>query len=72
MTPEENYEIIGITVNGEEWPFEANADGTYKMPQFENMAEDKHVEVTFSLKDQKIVINKHRRRKWTDTARSNI
>ena len=58
MTPEENYEIIGITVNGEEWPFESNTDGTYKMPQFENMTEDKHVEVTFSLKDQKIVINK--------------
>ena len=58
MTPEENYEIIGITVNGEEWPFEANTDGTYKMPQFENITEDKHVEVTFSLKDQKIVINK--------------
>ena len=53
MTPEENYEIIGITVNGEEWPFESNTDGTYKMPQFENMTEDKHVEVTFSLKDQR-------------------
>ena len=58
MTPEENYEIIGITVNGEEWPFEENSDGTYTMPQFENMTEDKHVEVTYSLKDNKIIINK--------------
>ena len=58
MTPDENYEIIGITVNGEEWPFEKNSDGTYTMPQFENMTEDKHVEVTYSLKDNKIIINK--------------
>ena len=58
MTPDENYEIIGITVNGEEWPFEANEDGTYTMPQFTNMTEDKHVEVTYSLKDNKIIINK--------------
>ena len=58
MTPDENYEIIGITVNGEEWPFEENPDGTYTMPTFENMTEDKHVEVTYSLKDNKIIINK--------------
>ena len=58
MTPDENYEIIGITVNGEEWPFTANEDGTYTMPAFENMTEDKHVEVTYSLKDNKIIINK--------------
>ena len=58
ITPDENYEIIAITINGEEYPFTANPDGTYQMPQFENMIEDKHIEVTFSLKDQKIIINK--------------
>ncbi len=58
MTPDENYEIIGITVNEKEWPFEANEDGTYKMPAFENMTEDKHVVVTYALKDNKIIINK--------------
>ena len=58
MTPDENYEIIGITVNGEEWSFEEAEDGTYTMPAFENMTEDKHVEVTYSLKDNKIIINK--------------
>ena len=58
MTPEENYEIIGITVNGEEWPFEEAEDGTYTMPAFENMTEDKHVEVTYSLKDNKIIIKR--------------
>ncbi len=58
MTPDENYEIIGITVNGEEWKFTANADGTYTMPQFTNMTEDKHVVVTYALKSNKITINK--------------
>ncbi len=58
MTPEENYEIIGITVNGKEYPFEEDADGTYTMPPFENMLEDKHIVVTFALKDNKLTINK--------------
>lgn len=58
MTPDENYEIIEITVNGEEYQFTANEDGTYTMPQFENMTEDKHIVVTYSLKENKIIINK--------------
>ena len=58
MTPDENYEIIGITVNGQEWQFKENTDGTYTMPQFDNVIEDKHVEVTYALKDNKLTINK--------------
>ena len=58
MIPDENYEIIGITVNGDEYKFTENADGSYTMPQFTNMTEDKHVVVTYSLKDNKITINK--------------
>ena len=58
MIPDENYEIIGITVNGEEYKFTKNADGSYTMPQFTNMAEDKHIVVIYSLKDNKITINK--------------
>ena len=58
MIPDENYEIIGITVNGEEYKFTENADGSYTMPQFTNMTEDKHIVVTYSLKDNKITINK--------------
>ena len=58
MIPDENYEIIGITVNGEEYKFTKNADGSYTMPQFTNMIEDKHIVVTYSLKDNKITINK--------------
>ena len=58
MVPDEGYEIIGITVNGEEYKYTANADGSYTMPAFTNMTEDKHVVVTYSLKDNKITINK--------------
>lgn len=58
MTPDPNYEIIGITVNGKEYKFTANPDGTYTMPQFENVTENKHIVVKYSLKDNKITLNK--------------
>ena len=58
MIPDENYEIIGITVNGEDYNFTANEDGSYTMPAFTNVTEDKHIIVTYSLKDNKITINK--------------
>ena len=58
MTPEEGYEIIGITVNGEEYQFSANEDGTYTMPQFTNIIQNIYVEVTYALKENQFVINK--------------
>ena len=58
MIPDENYEIIGITVNDKDYSFVANADGSYTMPAFTNMTEDKRVVVTYSLKNNKITINK--------------
>ena len=58
MIPDESYEIIGITVNGEEYKYTVNTDGSYTMPTFTNVTEDKHVVVTYSLKDNKITINK--------------
>ncbi len=58
MIPDENYEIIGITVNGEDYNFTANEDGSYTMPVFTNMTENKHIVVTYSLKDNKITLNK--------------
>ena len=58
MIPDENYEIIGMTVNGEDYQFIPNEDGSYTMPAFTNMTEDKHIVVTYSLKDNKITLNK--------------
>ena len=58
MNPDDGYEIIGITVNGEEYPFKANSDGTYTMPVFTNVTENKHIEVTYALTSNKITISK--------------
>ena len=57
IAPNKDYEIIQITINRERHDFIANEDGTYKMPQFENMLEDKYIIVTFAMKDNKITIN---------------
>ena len=58
MIPDEGYEIIGITINGQEYQYAASTDGSYIMPVFADMTEDKHIVVTYSLKDNKITINK--------------
>ena len=58
MVPDENYEIIGITVNGKEYSYTKAIDGSYTMPAFTNMTENKHIVVTYALKDNKITINK--------------
>ena len=58
MTPDSDYEIVNITVNGEDYQFEENTDGTFTMPQFTNVTENIHVEVTYIQKDHKLVISK--------------
>ena len=58
MVPDENYEIIQITINGEQQLFTKNADGSYTLPQITDIQEDKHIVVTYSLKTQKLTINK--------------
>ena len=58
MVPDENYEIIKVTINGEKQPFTKNSDGSYTLPQINDIQEDKHIVVTYSLKNQKLIINK--------------
>ena len=58
MVPDENYEIIKITINGEQQLFTKNDDGSYVLPQITDIQEDKHIVVTYSLKNQKLTINK--------------
>lgn len=58
MEPNEKYEIFEVTVNGKEYNFSVNEDGTYTMPQFENMKEDKHIVVKYISKDHKFTLNK--------------
>lgn len=58
MTPNTNYEILKITVNGQDYAFEKAEDGSYTMPAFTNITEDKHIVVTYALSDKKITIQK--------------
>ena len=58
LVPDEGYEIISITVNDEEHQFETLEDGTYIMPQFTNVTENKNIVVTYALANSKITINK--------------
>ncbi|MGN1029694.1 MAG: MucBP domain-containing protein [Bacilli bacterium] len=58
MVPNEGYEISSITVNAIPWEYVTLEDGSYVMPNFENMTEDKHIVVTYVLKNNKITINK--------------
>ncbi len=58
IIPDEGYEIISITVNDEEHQFETLEDGSYIMPQFTNVTENKNIVVTYALANSKITINK--------------
>ena len=58
MVPDENYEIVGININGVDYPVDDLPEGEYILPNFDNVTEDKHVVVTYALKENKIVINK--------------
>ena len=58
IIPDENYEIIEIKVNGDNYSFTPNEDDSFTMPVFENVVDNIHVEVRFALKDNKITINK--------------
>ena len=59
MTPEAGYEIIKITINGEELiDYEVDEDGSYLLLQFMNVVEDKHIVVTYARTSNKITIVK--------------
>ena len=58
ITPDTGYEIINITVNGEEYPLPDNTENEYTFPVFTNVKEDIHIEVTFAQSTQKISILK--------------
>ncbi len=47
VVPANGWEIKKITVNGKVVDFTAEGDGSYTLPQFTEMTEDKHVEVWF-------------------------
>ena len=58
MTPNPDYKIIAISINGENYPFEENEDGTYTLPQLSNITENKHIVVTYAYKSNILTLNK--------------
>ena len=58
ITPETGYKINSITINNVEQDLPNDVNSAYTLPKFTNMTEDKHIVVTYSLKDNKITLNK--------------
>ena len=58
MVPDEGYEIVGITINDEDYPINDLPDGEFVLPKFDNVTEDKHIVVKYALATNKITINK--------------
>lgn len=58
ITPNENYEILKITINGQEQDFQKLEDRSYTMPVLTNITNDQDIVVTFGLADNKIILNK--------------
>jgi uncharacterized repeat protein (TIGR01451 family) len=55
--PDENYKIVKITVNGENYEFTPAEDGSFTMPQFTNMQTNKHIVVTFSNTASSVLVH---------------
>lgn len=68
ITPNTNYNIDSITINGEKkTDYIQNADGTVTLPIFEEVKENIHVTVTFSNTISNIEINHYL---WKETIES--
>ena len=57
IVPDENYKIVKITVNGENYDFTPAEDGSFTMPQFTNMQTNKHIVVTFSNTASSVLVH---------------
>ncbi|MGN1013489.1 MAG: SpaA isopeptide-forming pilin-related protein [Clostridia bacterium] len=58
ITPEKDYEVSNITINGVDITFTEDSNGIVILPKFENMSEDKHIIVTFELIKGKVTVTK--------------
>lgn len=56
--PDDQYEIVSITINGKEYNFNAEAGESETLPIFENMTEDKHVVVTYAKSSNVLTVRK--------------
>ena len=60
ITPEEGYQILKITVNGEEIEFVPEEDGSVILDKFVNMTSDKHVVVQFSNSVSTVIVHHYK------------
>ena len=60
ITPEEGYQILKITVNGEEIDFVPEQDGSVILNKFTNMTSDKHVVVQFSNSVSTVIVHHYK------------
>lgn len=58
IIPDDGFKIIGLTINGESQQFKTSVDGTYTLPQFNQMQEDKRIVVKFERNEKVFQINK--------------
>lgn len=57
ITPNEGYEILAITVNGEMIPFTPDENKSVTLPIFENVTEDINIVAQFSNNTSRIVVH---------------
>lgn len=58
ITPDSEYKVSKVTINGVETTFTEDKNGTVILPKFENMVEDKHIIVTFEQIKGKVTVTK--------------
>lgn len=56
VTPKEGYEIISVLINDVEQDFTLNDDGSYTIPIFDNVHEDKNIVVEIMNSNKKLTV----------------
>ena len=60
ITPDEDYKILKITINGKEIDFTPEDDGSVILNKFTNVTSDKHIEVEFSKSVSSVIVHHYK------------
>ena len=61
ITPDTGFKIVRVTINREEIPLNLNPDGSMDLPKFNNVTEDKLIEVQFSNTVSYVRVNHYKK-----------
>ena len=61
ITPNTGFKIVRVTINREEIPLNLNPDGSMDLPKFNNVTEDKLIEVQFSNTVSYVRVNHYKK-----------